>query len=161
MALSAEGIAIFTFIFKLLLGTVFGTTLLCIFVNWSSSLADKDRKEKQEKIANKILKNYSIRNAMLINRETINRNNYVRPEDKSFFEDMIKTEQKEIDPNAPECKIINNVMEYTSSNFQAKDCLKEEGITLSEDINQTYYNITDNSPSPEHHKTLKRQQSKK
>lgn len=35
---------------------------------------------------------------MLINRETINRNNSVRPPEKSFFEDMIKTEQKDIIP---------------------------------------------------------------
>lgn len=99
-------------------------------------MANKEQKEKQQRIANQILKDYSIKNAMLINRETINRNNYVRPPEKSFFEDMIKETQKKTD--AVECNMINNIIKCYPRNFQEEDSLIESQTTLNKDTIPTY-----------------------
>lgn len=136
MILSPEGIATFTLLFKLILGTVITSATLAIFLNIGSDLENKEKKKKQQEISNSLLKDYSINNAMLINRETINRNNYVRSPEKSFFEDMIKETQKQTD--AAECNIINNIIKCYPRNFLEEDSLIENQTTLDEDITPTY-----------------------
>lgn len=136
MILSPEGIATFTLLFKLILGTVITSATLVIFLNIGSDIENKEKKKKQKEISNALLKDYSINNAMLINRETINRNNYVRPPEKSFFEDMIKKTQKQTD--AAECNIIKNVIKCYPRNFLEEDSLIENQTTLDEDITPTY-----------------------
>lgn len=136
MILSPEGIATLTLLFKFFLGTTITSATLAIFANIGANLADKEKKKKQQEISNSLLKDYSINNAMLINRETINRNNYVRPPEKSFFEDMIKETQKQTD--AAECNIIKNVIKCYPRNFLEEDSLIENQTTLDEDITPTY-----------------------
>ena len=136
MILSPEGIATLTLLFKFFLGTVITSATLVIFLNIGSNLEDKEKKKKQKEISNALLKNYSINNAMLINRETINRNNYVRPPEKSIFEDIIKETQKQTDTT--ECNIIKNVIKCYPRNFLEEDSLIESQTTLDEDITPTY-----------------------
>ena len=136
MILSPEGIATLTLLFKFFLGTTITSATLAIFANIGANLADKEKKKKQQEISNSLLKDYSINNAMLINRETINRNNYVRPPEKSIFEDIIKETQKQTDTT--ECNIINNIIKCYPRNFLEEDSLIESQTTLDEDITPTY-----------------------
>lgn len=106
MVISEEGVMTYIWIFKVILEVILGTTIFCILINWGASLVDKERKAEREKISSGLLKDWSLENAMKVNRETINRNNYVRAEGKSFFEDIIKETIKEKDENAAEHKLF-------------------------------------------------------
>ena len=57
----------------ILLGCVIvGMVILCLFLNWSTSEEDKEHARKRKEIEKSLIPNWSLRNAMIINRETGN-----------------------------------------------------------------------------------------
>lgn len=51
---------------------IVGTVILCLFLNWATSEEEKEHARKREEIKKSLMPNWSLRNAMIINRETCN-----------------------------------------------------------------------------------------
>ena len=58
--------------FVLLACTIVFTALFCIFLNWGTAQKEKEHIHKKEEIKQSLMPNWSLRNAMIINRETCN-----------------------------------------------------------------------------------------
>lgn len=55
---------------SLIAGTVIVAVIFCLWLNWATEQEEKEHKKKQQEIIKTLMPNWSLRNAMIINRET-------------------------------------------------------------------------------------------
>ncbi|WP_299235799.1 hypothetical protein [uncultured Bacteroides sp.] len=55
---------------SLIAGTAIVAVIFCLWLNWATEQEEQEHEKKQQEIIKTLMPNWSLRNAMIINRET-------------------------------------------------------------------------------------------
>lgn len=55
---------------SLIAGTVIAAVILCLWLNWETEQEEKEHEKDNKRLSKPLMPNWSLRNAMIINRET-------------------------------------------------------------------------------------------